>query len=318
MGVETCFTDQPDGIYLIINSDDFGLCHAINQGIMDGYRARTITCSSLMLPAPWAPEAIQFLQENPHYPVGVHITLINSFDRIRVGPLLPYDQVSSLVNDHGNFFETLGEFGAKAAPKHIRLEVHAQIQRALDLNLTISHLDDHMTSLSASETPAEFRSILYEAAEHFKIPVLNYQPNNLNHRLELFPEFQVSTAIPADEKLSRVCADLKALPPGLHYYANHLANPAEELVEICTEDTPWAEEFRISDVAVWSDPALLKTIADCNIILSDLHEVTQAVLFSELKPLKRGRSTSDQDAERFPDPKKSHRAGIVRRLLGLR
>lgn len=43
---------------LIVNADDFGICHAVNAAIMDALGAGIVRSTSLMVPCPWALHAV--------------------------------------------------------------------------------------------------------------------------------------------------------------------------------------------------------------------------------------------------------------------
>lgn len=46
-----------DARLLIINADDFGMCHAVNQAIFRTLTEGVVSSTSLMAPCPWAPHA---------------------------------------------------------------------------------------------------------------------------------------------------------------------------------------------------------------------------------------------------------------------
>ena len=56
--------------YLIINADDFGMCHAHNVATFDLLKKGAITSSTIMAPCPWAYEAVKFAKENPQFAIG--------------------------------------------------------------------------------------------------------------------------------------------------------------------------------------------------------------------------------------------------------
>ena len=53
---------------LLLNADDFGMCHAINRGIIDVLEADIIRSTSLMVCTPWANEAAEYLRQHPCRP----------------------------------------------------------------------------------------------------------------------------------------------------------------------------------------------------------------------------------------------------------
>lgn len=50
-----------DARLLIVNADDFGMCHAINEAILQTLKAGIVSSTTLMVPCPWAPHAMQLL-----------------------------------------------------------------------------------------------------------------------------------------------------------------------------------------------------------------------------------------------------------------
>ena len=58
--------------YLIINADDFGMCHAANAATFDLLEKGGITSATIMTPCGWAPEAIRFAAAHPELSL-IHI-----------------------------------------------------------------------------------------------------------------------------------------------------------------------------------------------------------------------------------------------------
>ena len=59
---------------LIINADDFGLSHGINDGILEAHTRGVVTSTSLMVRAPAAQEAAAIAKHHPELSVGLHFT----------------------------------------------------------------------------------------------------------------------------------------------------------------------------------------------------------------------------------------------------
>ncbi|MCB0141884.1 MAG: ChbG/HpnK family deacetylase [Caldilineaceae bacterium] len=64
----------PDARLLIINADDFGLCHAFNAAIFRTLTQGVVPSATVMMPCPWALHAMHLLQERPELDFGVHLT----------------------------------------------------------------------------------------------------------------------------------------------------------------------------------------------------------------------------------------------------
>lgn len=61
-------------IQLIVRGDDFGMCHAVNQGIQRAFTDGIVTMSSTMAPCPWFGEAAE-IAKDIGIPLGAHQTL---------------------------------------------------------------------------------------------------------------------------------------------------------------------------------------------------------------------------------------------------
>ena len=68
---------------MVINTDDFGMCHAINDAALRTLRDGVATSTTLMVPCPWAPHAMHVLRENPDIAFGVHLTATTNADNYR-------------------------------------------------------------------------------------------------------------------------------------------------------------------------------------------------------------------------------------------
>lgn len=128
---------------LIVNADDFGLHSLINQGIIKGYREGFITSTSLMPGAPAYEEAVALAKANPGLGIGIHLTLVGS-----VATVLPDSQVPTLVGDDGllptDYVAFAKRFYTGAVSRsELEAELRAQIEKALNSGLPITHIDSH-------------------------------------------------------------------------------------------------------------------------------------------------------------------------------
>jgi chitin disaccharide deacetylase len=134
-----------DARLLIINADDFGMCHSVNEAIFGALQAGVVCSTTLMVPCPWALHAMHFLADHPEIPCGVHLTVIAEWADYRWGPVTPRDRVPSLIDAAGYFhnFEQMPEFLAQVRLDQLELEFRAQIEVALAAGLKPTHLDWH-------------------------------------------------------------------------------------------------------------------------------------------------------------------------------
>src|SRR5437763_594711 len=118
-----------DARLLIINADDFGMCHATNTAILRSLTEGVVCSTTLMVPCPWALHAMRLLAENPAIPFGVHLTVIGDGIDYRWKPLTCRDKVPSLVDETGHFYnsERIPEFLAQVTLDELEIEFRAQI-----------------------------------------------------------------------------------------------------------------------------------------------------------------------------------------------
>ncbi len=137
--------------YLIINADDFGMCHSHNVATMELLKSGGITSSTIMACCPWANEAVRFAKENPEFAIGVHLTTTSEWGVYRWAPVNS-SNTDTLRDDEGYMFHECDEFANSADIEQVKGEVVAQIEKLLKLGLNPSHLDNHMGSLYGVDT----------------------------------------------------------------------------------------------------------------------------------------------------------------------
>lgn len=130
--------------YLIINADDFGMCHAHNVATFDLLKKGAITSSTIMACCPWAYEAAQFAKSNPQFAIGVHLTNTSEWGTYRWTPVT---QAKSLKDKDGFMPHDCNEFTQKADAGEARAELMAQIERLKGWGMSPSHADNHMGSM---------------------------------------------------------------------------------------------------------------------------------------------------------------------------
>src|SRR6266496_743921 len=134
-----------DARLLIINADDFGMCHAINEAILRSIKEGIVQSTSLMPPCPWALNAMQMLKDHPDIPFAVHLTTISEAYNYRWSPLSPKEKVPSLVDENGYCpaYDRMSAFMANVNLDELEMEFRAQIEFVLKAGLKPTHLDWH-------------------------------------------------------------------------------------------------------------------------------------------------------------------------------
>jgi chitin disaccharide deacetylase len=134
-----------DARLLLINADDFGMCHAVNEAITSTLTDGIVSSCSVMVPCPWALHALTWLQAAPGIPFGVHLTAVSEQLTYRWGPVTCRTEVPSLVDEAGYFYtlSRIDEFVAQVDRVELEREFRAQIELVLAAGLQPTHLDSH-------------------------------------------------------------------------------------------------------------------------------------------------------------------------------
>lgn len=153
---------------IILNADDFGMCHAANTAIVELLAAGHIDSTTLMVPCSWAPEALAFAAAQPSLDIGVHLVLTSEWSRYRWRPLTGV--ASSLVDDDGFFPVDVAAVERQASTDDVAAELAAQLQAALDAGVDVTHLDNHMGSVYGLASGRDFLAEVFALAARYGLP----------------------------------------------------------------------------------------------------------------------------------------------------
>ena len=145
---------------LIVNADDFGLSHSVNEAVVRAHREGILTSASLMVNEPGFDEAVGMARENPRLGIGLHLTLLMGHSA------LPHEEILGLVNARGEFSNSpvgvgFRYFFQRGLREQLRAEIHAQFKNFRATGLLLDHVNGH---LHMHLHPAVFR-ILMEDSE---------------------------------------------------------------------------------------------------------------------------------------------------------
>ena len=140
---------KPTDIVLILHVDDVGMSHSSNAGWIEASEKGLANSFSIMMPCPWVPEIALYLKERPHLDAGLHLTLTSEWKLYRWGPLAGKSAVPGLVDEQGCLWRSVELVTQHASADEVEVEIRAQIERAEQLGINITHLDSHMGTLFA-------------------------------------------------------------------------------------------------------------------------------------------------------------------------
>lgn len=154
---------SPEERLVILSCDDLGSCHGANVGVYQAIRDGAATCTSLMVPAPWASHAA--IQANVDDDIGVHLTLNAENETYRWGPIT---HAPSLQSGEGGFPRTLEDLWEHADHAEVLRELRAQIDRAIAWDIDVTHLAPHLTAITLRP---EFFDVYLELAVEYQLPI---------------------------------------------------------------------------------------------------------------------------------------------------
>ncbi len=147
---------------LIVNADDFGLTHGVNQAIARAHREGIVTSTTLMANGAAFAEAVALGRDAPDLSVGCHVVLLDG------KPLQPAERLRSLLRAGDEFHSTIGQFAPKAIlgrfkAEEIEEEASAQFEELRATGVAISHFDSHK---HAHMFPAVVAPLIKAASRH--------------------------------------------------------------------------------------------------------------------------------------------------------
>ncbi len=130
--------------YLIVNADDYGMCHAANEAVAELFEGGWLKSATVMMPCPTAKEAVDFSIAHPEYAIGVHLTMTSEWGKYRWKPLT---NGKSLLDEEGFMWHESDQVEKNASYEDLEAEIRAQIDLAHKWGMKPSHTDNHMGSL---------------------------------------------------------------------------------------------------------------------------------------------------------------------------
>ena len=158
---------------IIINADDFGLNSNVNKAIIDSFNKEICSSTTIMSNGEGFKEACELAHMhrlNKRY-IGVHINLWDGTpltDKIRY--------IDRFCNEQGFF-----DLSMKKTILHLNnhqknilaCEIRAQIQKCIDNNISVTHLDSH----HHVHTQFGIYKVIYDVAKEFKIDKIRISRN---------------------------------------------------------------------------------------------------------------------------------------------
>jgi predicted glycoside hydrolase/deacetylase ChbG (UPF0249 family) len=268
---------------VIIHADDVGMCQASLAAYADMVDFGLVSAASTMVPCPWFPAVAAFCRDrsHDHVDLGVHVTLTSEFEAYRWGPISTRDLSTGMIDRDGYFYAASEAVQAHGRPEAVKREIEAQVQRALEAGIDVTHVDTHMGAIASSR----FLPAYIQVALQHRIPPFLLRLDEAGLR-ELGVGIDAQTAalfagqiealeaqglplldgmqgMPLDqpaERLEQAKRALAALPAGITYLIIHPARDTPELRAIAPD---W--RGRVADYETFTSQALAAYAQDCGI-----------------------------------------------------
>ena len=271
----------PDARVLILHADDLGMAHSVNRASTEALEAGWISSASIMVPCPWFSEMAAYARTHPKLDFGLHLTLTSEWKYYRWAGLLGPSMTPSLHSSAGYLHATTEEAVANMKPEEVAAELRAQILRAQDAGIPVTHLDTHMGVLL--QTPELFAVYLQVGREH-NLPVLiprEQLAQQAPHLLEMLtPDDLVIDRVwlvpidtPPDRWLETYIRMIDNLPPGITELIVHLGYANDELEAITVDHPDFGAAWRARDLDVVRSEAFREALRRNNVILTTWREL---------------------------------------------
>ncbi len=265
---------KKDDKLVIIHIDDMGFSHSSNIGSFKCLDFGVATCGSVIIPSAWFLETASICRSNPHYDVGVHLTLTCEYETYRWRALSSVDPKTGLLDHEMCLWRTTEEALANVTPEAAEKEMRAQIQTALDQGIDVTHIDTHMGTVIYPK----FIQSYIQLAQEFDIPAfipkltreemiamgfgeyadlfLSFLPVLEESGLPLLDQIIIDTGGEQKNKTDYYCKRFAEIKSGLTHLLFHPAQMSSELEAITKDSAVW----RNQDFEAFTNPIIKKCV----------------------------------------------------------
>ncbi len=263
-----------DKRYVIIHGDDAGMSHSVNMATIEAMEKGIVSSASIMVPCPWFKEIAAYAKQHPEKDFGIHLTLNCEWKNYRWGPVAPRDTVPSLVDGEGYLWGGVPQVALTAKASEVETELRAQVRRALDFGVPVTHLDTHMGAVVSRPDLVE---VYVRLGVEFNVPVFFIRSLDVGaaaldpqirarglelvkvldeHHLPVLDYMtQYYTGESYDEKKKMYLEAIKDTKPGIRYLIIHCGYNNEELQAITS-----SSQIRDNDRRAFTDPELIEAV----------------------------------------------------------
>lgn len=278
---------------IIIHSDDAGMHRDANLGTIMAVEEGICNSASVMMPCGWVTQWRDWLNENPDFCNGLHITLTSEWGRYRWMPLSSIEEAPGLYDADGYMHRGVMAVAANATVDEVRGEIMKQLNMARRMGMDITHLDTHMGTLF---TRPDFTQVYVEVGIQEQIPVM-IMGGHMTQIMEENPWYRarvnearalaehawdnglpvlddlhsdITGLGPYEQKKAILIERLRNLKPGVTQFIVHCTKPSEVF-----RDISGSGPNRWSDVEVLMSEDVKRVIEEEGIVLTTWRELME-------------------------------------------
>ena len=274
---------------VIFHVDDVGMSHESNVGAIEALENGVVTSWSLMMPCGWVPEIKAYLQNNPQVDVGVHLTMTSEWKNCRWFPVAGASAVPGLVDGDGYMWGSVRQVLASATADEVETEIRAQIDKAIAMGITPTHIDSHMGTVLRPGYIERYVKVGIEK----NIPVMmfgghlqhvGYEAKGQEELLRQLAEKLWQAGLPVlddlvteptkskdyAEKKQQLKKLLKDMKPGVTQIIVHCSDAGEHFKNISGSGPA-----RLAEMKLMADPEIKEFIEKEGIVLTTWRELKQ-------------------------------------------
>ena len=274
---------------VIFHVDDAGMSYDSNMGAIEALEDGVATSVSIMMPCPWVPHFATYVREHPPVDAGLHLTLNAEWRNYRWPPVAGKSVVPGLVDEDGYLWHAVRDVVGHASPDEFEAEIRAQVEKALAMGITPTHLDSHMGTCFQPPFVERYVKVGIEK----RIPILMFG-GHLQHVGAEAGEFKPlirrlaeqvwSAGLPViddlvtkptdakdyDRRKTQLMELLRDMKPGITQIIVHCTAPTEAFSHISSTG-----QAREAELRLMTDPDVRSFIEKQGIVLTTWRELQQ-------------------------------------------
>lgn len=255
---------------LIIHADDLGVAHSQNSASFNALEKGSVSSASIMVPCPWFSEVAAYAASHPAVDFGIHLTFTAEWSFYKWRPVAGKQDVPNLFNKYGYFFSSVDSVLKSSNATEIEKEIRAQIEKAKQAGIDITHLDSHMGTLYSNK---DYLQVLLKLGKEYKIPVMLSKQRtmiDLGDSSVLLNNIYVESPADYSKGANNYYTNiLQSLQSGVSLIILHAAYDDSEMQAVTAQHPDYGAAWRQADYNFFTSEACKKLLQQ-----NDIHVIT--------------------------------------------